>query len=216
LEISMDQKKLEWQIRTEVLLAVARQTGKLYVPVGVSNRHIHLSRRDLDTLFGKGYQLKEFRTLSQPGQFAAAETVTVAGPKGELGKIRVLGPVRQRTQIEISLTDSFSLGIKAPVRMSGELDGTPGAVIKGPAGTVQVPEGVIVAARHLHISGREAAVYGLRDGDVVALKSGGERAVILENVRVRCGSGHELEVHVDTDEANAAGLVNGGILEIIR
>lgn len=211
----MDQQKLEWLVRAEILLSIKRQTGKGYVPCGISNRHIHLSQKDLEALFGAGYQLTKIKDLSQPKQFASKELVTVVGPKGEIGKIRVLGPVRPKTQIEISLTDSFVLGIKAPVRMSGELDGTPGAVIRGPAGSITVPEGVIIAARHLHLSAPEAAVYGLKDKDVVSLKSTGERSVVFENVLVRCGSAHELEFHVDTDEGNAAGLKNGSLLEIV-
>ena len=212
----MDQQKLERLIRNEVLLAVRRQTGRSYVPVGVSNRHIHLSERDMEILFGKGNGLTELRALSQPGQFAAKETVTVVGPKGKIEKIRVLGPVRSRTQVEISVTDSFVLGIEPVVRLSGDLDNTPGAEIIGPAGRVTVPEGVIVAARHLHLSAAEAAEYGLRDKDVVALRSEGMRGVIFENVIVRSGHGHSLEAHIDTDEANAARLKNGGILEIVR
>ena len=170
----------------------------------------------MDRLFGPGSELTEVRPLSQPGQFAAKEMVTLVGPKGKIEKIRVLGPIRKQTQIEISVTDSFLLGIKPAVRLSGDLAGTPGAVIIGPAGQIEVPEGVIVAARHLHMSEREAAVYGLHDKDVVTLASSGDRAVLFENVIVRCGSGHELEVHFDTDEANAAQLKNGSILEIVR
>lgn len=212
----MDQQNLEWQIRTEILLSIKKTMDRSLVPVGVSNHHIHLSRRHLDTLFGPGYQLTPVRPITQPGQFAAKETVTVTGPKGRLEKLRILGPVRPQTQIEISLTDSFALGIQPVIRMSGELDGTPGAKITGPEGTVTVPEGVIVAARHMHISDSEAQIYGLRDGDIVSLKTSGDRSVIFRNVIVRCGEAHELEVHLDTDEANAACLSNGDILEIIR
>ena len=211
----MDQQHLNWKIRTEALLVIKEQTGKLFVPIGVSNRHVHLSQEDLEALFGPGYQLTPIKPLSQPDQFASQETVTVVGPKGKIEKMRVLGPLRPQTQIEISITDSFALGIKPSIRMSGKLADTPGAKIIGPAGEVDVKEGVMVAARHMHISKREAEAYGLKDGQTVGLKVPGERALVFENVLVRSGDGHELEVHLDVDEANAAKLKNNDILEII-
>ncbi|MCR4751613.1 MAG: phosphate propanoyltransferase [Eubacterium sp.] len=211
----MDQQHLNWKIRTEALLVIKEQTGKLFVPIGVSNRHVHLCQEDLEALFGPGYQLTPIKPLSQPDQFASQETVTVVGPKGKIEKMRVLGPLRPQTQIEISITDSFALGIKPSIRMSGKLADTPGAKIIGPAGEVDVKEGVMVAARHMHISKREAEVYGLKDGQTVGLKVPGERALVFENVLVRSGDGHELEVHLDVDEANAAKLKNNDILEII-
>ncbi len=211
----MDQQHLNWKIRTEALLVIKEQTGKLFVPIGVSNRHVHLCQEDLEALFGPGYQLTPIKPLSQPDQFASQETVTVVGPKGKIEKMRVLGPLRPQTQIEISITDSFALGIKPSIRMSGKLADTPGAKIIGPAGEVDVKEGVMVAARHMHISKREAEAYGLKDGQTVGLKVPGERALVFENVLVRSGDGHELEVHLDVDEANAAKLKNNDILEII-
>ena len=211
----MDQQHLNWKIRTEALLVIKEQTGKLFVPIGVSNRHVHLSQEDLEALFGAGYQLTPIKPLSQPDQFASQETVTVVGPKGKIEKMRVLGPLRPQTQIEISITDSFALGIKPSILMSGKLADTPGAKIIGPAGEVDVKEGVMVAARHMHISKREAEAYGLKDGQTVGLKVPGERALVFENVLVRSGDGHELEVHLDVDEANAAKLKNNDILEII-
>ena len=211
----MDQQHLNWKIRMEALLVIKEQTGKLFVPIGVSNRHVHLCQEDLEALFGPGYQLTPIKPLSQPDQFASQETVTVVGPKGKIEKMRVLGPLRPQTQIEISITDSFALGIKPSIRMSGKLADTPGAKIIGPAGEVDVKEGVMVAARHMHISKREAEAYGLKDGQTVGLKVPGERALVFENVLVRSGDGHELEVHLDVDEANAAKLKNNDILEII-
>lgn len=213
--IFMDQQHLEWLVRTSVLMAIRQQAGTRYVPVGISNRHVHLSKQDLETLFGPGYQLTPIKPLSQPEQFASKETVTVVGPKGKIEKMRVLGPVRGQTQIEISITDSFALGVKPSIRMSGKLADTPGARIIGPFGEVTVPEGVIVAARHLHMSAHEAEVYGLQNGQNVSLRVPGERALVFENVVVRCGDGHELEVHIDVDEANAAKLKNNDILEVI-
>ena len=211
----MDQQHLNWKIRTEALLGIKEQTGKRLVPIGVSNRHVHLSKEDLEALFGPGYELTPIKPLSQPDQFASQETVTVVGPKGKIEKMRVLGPLRPQTQIEISITDSFALGIKPSIRMSGKLADTPGAKIIGPAGEVEVKEGVMVAARHMHISKGEAEAYGLKDGQMVGLRVPGERALVFENVLVRSGDGHELEVHLDVDEANAAKLKNNDILEII-
>ena len=211
----MDQQHLNWKIRTEALLVIKEQTGKRFVPIGVSNRHVHLSKEDLEALFGPGYELTPIKPLSQPDQFASQETVTVVGPKGKIEKMRVLGPLRPQTQIEISITDSFALGIKPSIRMSGKLADTPGAKIIGPAGEVEVKEGVMVAARHMHISKSEAEAYGLKDGQMVGLRVPGERALVFENVLVRSGDGHELEVHLDVDEANAAKLKNNDILEII-
>ena len=214
-EVCMDQQHLEWLVRTSVLMAVRQETGMRYAPVGISNRHVHLSEKDLAALFGPGYQLTPIKPLSQPEQFASKETVTVVGPKGKIEKMRVLGPVRGQTQIEISITDSFTLGVTPSIRMSGKLADTPGAKIIGPAGEITVNEGVIVAARHLHMSARQAEVYGLQNGQTVGLRVPGERALVFEHVVVRCGDGHELEVHLDVDEANAAKLKNNDILEII-
>lgn len=212
----MDRKALEGRIRTAVLISIRKTTGELYVPGAASNRHVHLSRRDLDNLFGPGYELTILKNITQPGQYAAKETVTIEGPKGKIEKVRVLGPVRSSTQVEISITDSFKLGIKPCLRMSGELSGTPGAAIASERGRIQISEGVIVAARHLHMSAEQARIYGLIDKQVVSLRTTGERAVVFENVVVRSGDGHEMEFHLDTDEANAAGLRNGDVLEVIR
>lgn len=219
-EVNMMAEVNEAAVQRAVQLAMAeaiyRKTGKLYVPVASSNRHIHLSQEDVQRLFGPGYQLQIQKALSQPGQYACKETVTLVGPKGKLERVRVLGPARKDTQIEISLTDSFKLGVKAPVRMSGDVKGTPGCEIVGPNGTIQVPQGVIVAARHLHVSDQQAALYGLKNGDEISLRLDGPRSVVLEHVVVRAGKGHDLEVHVDTDEANAAAMKSGTMMEVIR
>ena len=204
----------EKDVRNTVLGLLAAQ-GTKYVPVGVSARHVHLSQADLDRLFGPGYRLRPCKQLSQPGQFAAQERVTVAGPKGELGNVRVLGPVRGKTQVEVTFSDLMRLGLKGMVRMSGDVDGTPGCVLRGPAGEVQIPCGVMVAARHLHLSGPQAALYGLKDGDAVKLRMDGPRPGVLEQVICRVGEGHDLEVHLDTDEANAFGISTGMLLEVV-
>ena len=215
----MSGNKIVIQDREQQLVTtyvIFRETGRIFVPAASSNRHVHLTTATLEKLFGPGYQLTPQKALSQPGQFAAAETVTVAGPKGELKKVRVLGPVRKEDQVEISRTDSFKLGVQPVVRMSGDVAGTPGIRLIGPAGEAEIPQGVIVAARHLHLSEEQCATYGLHDGQVISLRSGGERSAILENVVVRSGAGHDMEVHLDTDEANAMAMPNGEMLEVVQ
>ena len=201
---------------TERIVKTAyEQTGKRFVPAAGSNRHIHVSAQDLETLFGKGYALKPERALSQPGQFAASETVTIAGPKGRIDQVRVLGPARGKTQVEILTADAFRLGVSPVVRISGDIEGTPGATIIGPAGTVELTSGVIVAMRHVHISVEQASWLGLQNGDLASIRKDGIRAVVFENVPVRCGEGHNLELHLDLEEANAGGIKNGELLEIV-
>ena len=186
------------------------------VPVGISNRHIHVTQNDLDVLFGKGYQLKVKKELSQPGQFAAEECVTIKGPKGSIEKVRILGPLRPETQIEISLTDSFKLGIQGVIRNSGDVAGTPGCSVIGPNGTLECPQGVIVAARHLHLSPSEASEMGLKDKDIVAIKTSGPRSIVFENVLVRSGEKHAKELHLEMDEANCAALKNGLLVDVLK
>ncbi|MCL6614691.1 MAG: phosphate propanoyltransferase, partial [Firmicutes bacterium] len=179
------------------------------IPVGVSNRHVHLAAADLAALFGPGYALKPERPLSQPGQFAAAETVIVAGPKGCLEKVRVLGPVRRQSQVEIARTDAFSLGLSPPVRESGDLAGTPGVILIGPYGSVRLAEGLIIARRHIHMAPADAEEFGVADGESVHVLAGGERGLVFAEVLVRVKKDFALELHLDTDEANAAGVKNG-------
>jgi putative phosphotransacetylase len=185
------------------------------IPCGVSNRHAHISQADLETIFGSGYKLTPMKDLSQPAQFAAEECIMVIGPKGSLEKVRILGPVRPATQVEVSTTDCFKLGIKPVVRDSGDTAGTPGCVIVGPKGAVTLKEGVIVASRHLHISDKDAEKFGLKDMDRISIKSNGPKSVIFNNVLVRASNKFALDFHLDTDEANAAGIKNGDMVEII-
>lgn len=187
-----------------------------YVPAAVSNRHIHLSLEALDALFGKGYMLKQMKPLSQPGQYACEEKLTFVGPKNKIDGIRILGPVRAATQVEISLTDAYGLGIKPVVRMSGDLKDTPGGKLIGPNGEYPLTNGVIVSQSHLHASSEQAAWYGLKDGDLVCVRKKGIRTVVFENVPVRAGNTHSLELHFDTDEANAGLIGNGDLLELVR
>jgi putative phosphotransacetylase len=185
------------------------------VHVGVSARHIHLSAEHVAALFGEGYQLTEFKPLSQPGQFAANETVAVIGPKGTFPKVRILGPERKRTQLELSRTDAFTIGVNPPVRESGDTAGTPGITIKGPVGEITIDEGVIVAARHIHFHTSDAERWGIADKQLLSVRLQGKRALILENVIARVSAQYALDMHIDTDEANAAGASTGDSAEII-
>lgn len=189
--------------------------GEKMLPIALSNRHLHLSQEDIETLFGKGYELNKFKDLSQPGQYAAVEKVDLVGPKGTLKGVRVLGPARPSTQIEISLADGFALGLKPPVRDSGDVAGSPGAKIVGPQGEVELKEGIIAAARHIHMHTDDAEKFGVVDKQRVKVKTTGERAVVFENVLVRAHHTFALEMHVDNDEGNAAGVKNGDMVELI-
>lgn len=187
------------------------------VPVGVSNRHIHLSVDDAETLFGKGYQLTPLKDLSQPGQFACKETLTIVGPSlRPIENVRVLGPVRKASQVEISRTDSFTLKVKPPVRESGDIAGSAPITIIGPKGVVQLKEGCIIANRHIHMSTAEGAQFGLADGDYVDVETSGERRTKFYDVQVRVNKDFRLEMHIDTDDANAAGIGNGAKVKIVK
>ncbi|CAA7602855.1 phosphate propanoyltransferase/2-acylglycerol O-acyltransferase [Acididesulfobacillus acetoxydans] len=188
--------------------------AKLMVPVGISSRHVHLTTAHIEQLFGPGHRLTKLKDLSQPGQFACEETVTLIGPKGSLSGVRILGPARKESQVELAATDTFKLGVKPPVRDSGNLAGTPGIELVGTSGRVRLVQGVIIAARHIHMSPMEAAAYGLKDGDRVEVPVPGERGGILDNVRIRVGPHYALDFHLDTDEGNAFGLKNGVRLEV--
>lgn len=185
------------------------------IPVGVSNRHVHLSRADMEVLFGKDAALRIKKELGQPGQYAAEETVNLIGAGGRIIKnVRVLGPLRPESQVEISLTDSFLLGIKAPVRESGDLTDTHGLVLEGSAGSVTLSRGVIVAWRHIHLSEERARQLNLRDKELVSVETDGPRGCVLKNVLVRVSKQFAPEMHIDTDEANACGLKNGDTITI--
>jgi acetate kinase len=183
------------------------------IPIGVSAHHVHLTQEDLERLFGPGHQLTPRAPLSQPGQFAAEEQVALVGPKGRIERVRVLGPVRSKTQVEISRTEEYQLGINAPVRMSGDLNGSPGLLLEGPAGQIRLEEGLICAHRHIHMTPEDALRLGLRDGDVVSVRteSEGQREVIFGDIVVRISPKYKLELHLDTDEANAAQVSTGDL-----
>ncbi|MFQ2312694.1 phosphate propanoyltransferase [Aeromonas dhakensis] len=185
------------------------------IPVGISNRHVHLAQQDVEALFGKGYTLMPLKPLRQPGQFAAEECVTVVGPKGSLTRVRVLGPTRPVSQLEISRADCFTLGIKAPVRESGQLENTGSALLIGPAGHVELRSQVICAWRHIHLSPQDARQLNVTHGQKVRVRSDGERQLTFDEVVVRVRDDFALEFHIDTEEANAAGLKNGAQVRLL-
>ncbi|HXL05190.1 MAG TPA: phosphate propanoyltransferase [Bacillota bacterium] len=185
------------------------------ISVGISARHVHVTEEHLELLFGPGHKLTSIKDLTQPGQFAADEKVTLVGPKGVIQRVRILGPVRKATQVEISRTDCYTLGIAAPVRESGDIKGTPGIVIVGPYGPVKIDQGVIVAKRHIHFTPEDAKEFGVEDGQIVMVKTEGERPLIFGDVVARVREDFALDLHLDTDEANAAGLNQGDMVTIL-
>jgi len=188
----------------------------VHIPVGVSARHIHLSPIHAERLFGDKYQFTVIKPLSQPGQYAVEETVAIVGPKGRFDKVRILGPVRGRTQVEISRTDAFSIGVNPPVRESGDIYATPGLTIVGPKGEVKLEQGVIVAARHIHFHTSDAIAFGVTDKQMLTVRLNGERPLVMEQVIARVSDTYALAMHIDTDEANAAGVRTGDTAVIIR
>ena len=188
----------------------------LQVPIGVSARHIHLSKTHIEQLFGIGYELTVLKDLSQPGQFAANETVAVLGPKGQFAKVRILGPARDLTQLEVSRTDAFALGVNPPVRESGNIAGSAGIKIVGPAGEVEIEEGVIVAARHIHFHTSDAAKMGIANKEVLRVQLHGDRPLTFDDVIARVHDTYALDFHIDTDEANAAGVKTGDLATILK
>lgn len=205
-------------IKTDEQFAIAQETTRIIhkehkvntmptIPIAVSARHVHLTQEMVEKLFGEGYQLTEKAPLSQPGQFAANERVTLVGPKNTLERVRILGPTRSLNQIEISRTDEFFLGVDAPVRASGKVENTPGIKMVGPKGEVTLKDGVICAWRHIHMTPEDAERFGVEDKDIVEVEiANGERPLTFGNVLIRVKSSYALEMHIDTDEANAAEL----------
>ncbi len=191
------------------------QTGFL-IPVGVSARHVHLTQEDVETLFGPGYQLTKKKEL-MGGQFASNETVTIVGLKlRAIENVRILGPVRRKSQVEISATDAVRLGVKAPLRESGDIAGSAPIALVGPAGALFLKEGCIVAARHIHMSPADARSAGVKDGDYVRVRADNERGTIFDHVKVRVDDSFTLEMHIDTDEANGAGLRQGDCVRMLK
>lgn len=205
------QVALEYLGRNKVL-------GTPKLTVHASARHMHVSREDIEVLFGPGYKLTVDRPLFQEGNFAAKETVTLIGPRSRLiSNLRILGPLRKQSQVELAFTDAISLGYDAiPIRLSGDIAGTPGAVIMGPRGVLEMKEGLIRAAIHVHMNSAEAAHFGVKAGDLMKLRVGGAAGVTFEKVHVRIDPTAKLNVHMDTDEANACGLHTAKEIELFK
>jgi putative phosphotransacetylase len=198
-------------------IAKRLERSKVAIPVGVSNRHCHLTEEHFKILFGKAAEPKRIKDIKQPGFWAAAECIDVQGPKGVIKKVRLVAPYRSHTQIELAVTDAALIGVKPPVRESGDIKGSAGAVLIGPAGKVEIKEGVIVAQRHVHFSPAEAKAIGVNSGEIVRVRAGtgGGRSVVFEDVIVRVSDKYSLEFHVDTDEANTAGIKTGDNVNIV-
>jgi len=218
MEIIMEYSREKITEMVRKILSEVENSGEANeVPIGISNRHIHLSRADADKLFGAGYELTPMKDLSQPGQFACKETLTIIGPSlRPIENVRVLGPLRSSSQVEISKTDSYVLKVKPPVRESGKIQGSSPITIIGPRGVVSLSEGCIIANRHIHMSESDGKAFGVKDGDSVTIDTFGTRRTRWYDVQIRVHKDFRLEMHVDTDDANAAGLLNGDKVKIVK
>ena len=199
-----------------IIKEIKNTSKKEMVPVGISNRHIHLSQEALDKLFGRNYELNELKPLSQTGQYACKECLTLCGPKGVIEKVRILGPVRADTQVEILMSDTYKLGVPGKVRLSGDIENTPGLTLFGPKGSFELSQGVVVAKRHIHMAPQDAERFGVLNNEEISLNIPGLRGGILDNVTIRVDESFTLECHLDTEEANAMGITPGLNLEIIK
>lgn len=195
---------------------IKRVTEEMTIPIEISGRHVHLSKESVDILFGEGYELTAKRELSQPGQYLCNEKVTLIGPKGTFHNVAVLGPTRASTQVEISKTDSRSLGIKAPVRESGDIKGSASIAISGEKGLLLIQEGVIVAKRHLHITPKDAKKFQVKDKENIGIEIKSDRTMIFKDVVVRVNENYRTRIHMDYDEGNACSLENGTTAKIIK
>lgn len=213
----VDRGLVEQIVREIVLKQIGAPDGKPELVVSISARHVHLTDEHVETLFGPGRKLTPMKDLYQDGYYAADETVMVVGPRRRmLPSVRVLGPTRPASQVELAFTDGISLGIDLPVRMSGKIEGTPGCVLVGPEGVVDLDQGVIRAERHVHMGPTDAAFYAVRDGDRMSLRVHSPCPTVFEDLIVRVGEGIKLEVHVDTDEGNAADLEHAEEVELFK
>ena len=214
----MEQQTVEMitQMVLQTISKMEEKTGGYQVPVGVSARHIHLTQEHVETLFGEGYRLTKKKDL-MGGQYACNETVTVVGIKlRAIENVRVLGPVRKASQLEISATDAMKLGVAAPIRESGNVAGSAPVAVVGPKGVIYLQEGCIIAMRHIHMSPADAAAAGVRDGDIVSVKADNERGTVFNQVKIRVNESFTLEMHIDTDEANASKIKTGDKVTIIK
>jgi propanediol utilization protein len=213
----IDRGLIEQIVRQIVLKQVGAPAERSHLVVSVSARHLHLTDADTETLFGPGHKLTKQKDLYQDGYFAAEETVMIVGPKKRmLPTVRVLGPTRPDSQVELAFTDGISLGIDLPVRISGNVQGTPGCVLVGPKGVVELKQGVIRAARHVHMSPADAAFYGVKDGDRMRLRVESTCTTVFDDLWVRVGKNIKLEVHLDTDEGNACDLDHAQRVELLK
>ena len=214
--VKVDHQEVELITKLVYDLLKKEDEGGFLVPVGVSARHIHLTQSDVETLFGKGYELTKKKEL-MGGQYASNETVTIVGLKlRAIENVRILGPVRKASQIEISATDALKLGVKAPVRESGDIKGSAPMAVVGPKGVIYLEEGCIIAKRHIHMSPQDAKTAGVTNGQTVSVRSNNERGSIFDQVTVRVDPSYTLEMHIDTDEANAASIKTGDSVAIIK
>ena len=199
----------------EAMEAGKTEKPRIKVPIGISARHIHLTQEDVEKLFGEGYQLTK-RSELMGGQFASNEQCTIVGLKlRAIENVRILGPVRSKSQVEISATDARTLGVKAPTRQSGDIAGSAPIALVGPKGAIYLKEGCIVAARHIHMPPADAEAAGVKDGDMVSVRMGDERGALLERVKIRVDESFTLEMHIDTDEANACQVKQGDLAVIV-
>lgn len=216
--VNMEQQTVEAITKAvlETIHKMDSKTNGYQVPVGVSARHIHLTQQDVETLFGEGYHLTKKKDL-MGGQFASNETVTIVGIKlRAIENVRVLGPVRKASQVEISATDAMKLGIAAPIRESGNVAASAPIAVVGPKGAIYMKEGCIIAMRHIHMSPADAMAAGVHDGDIVSVKADNERGTVFNQVKIRVDSSFTLEMHIDTDEANASKIKTGDKVTIIK
>ena len=211
------EQEMQALVETIVMAVKEEKKNTDTIPVGISNRHIHLSREHVDILFGKGYELTKLKELSQPGQYACKEQLTIIGPSMRaIEGVRVLGPERKRSQVEISRTDSYQLKVKPPVRESGNIAGSAPITIIGPKGVVTLSEGCIIANRHIHMSEEEGRAFGVKDGEYCDVELCGERRSLFYDVQIRVHKDFRLEMHIDTDDANAAGVGNGFSAKLLK
>ena len=195
---------------------VKKIKDEVFIEVEASGRHVHLSKEHVEILFGKNYELTRVKDLSQPGQFACKERVTITGPKGSINNVVVLGPERKNTQVEVSLTDAVILGMKPPVKESGHIEGTPGIKVSTERASIELDKGVIVAKRHIHITPKDAEKFNVKDKEIVKAKVYGNRPLIFDDVVIRVSDKFRTYMHIDYDEANACGFTKGTFCRIVK
>ncbi|WCK52589.1 phosphate propanoyltransferase [Aneurinibacillus sp. Ricciae_BoGa-3] len=205
----MNQQAIESIVEKVVNQLMKNHSSQKSIPIAVSARHCHLSKTDLEALYGKGYELTKKADLYQPGQFAANETVTIIGTRGSIQNVRILGPMRNVTQVEVSKTDSIKLGLNVPIRESGDIKGTSPITLLGPKGAIYLKEGLIIAQAHIHMSPHDADYYNVQNGEYVRISTDNERPITFEKILIRVSPKYRLEMHIDTDEANACAITTG-------